>query len=100
MSCYAYEGTCYVRGRHFAECDGADECAGCLRCPENHCGECRKGTHLGFGEHTCPECVGKARATLRTILDLYAALPVEATPGTTSSTTGDTAAKVTLSAES
>lgn len=78
MTCYEFEATRYVRGRHFSECDGAEGCAGCLRCPESHCGECRKGTHLGFGEHTCPECVGKVRATLRSLLELYAALPAEA----------------------
>jgi hypothetical protein len=77
MSCYEFEGTRYVRGRHFAECGGED-CSGCLRCPENHCGECKRGTHLGFGEATCPECIGRVRATLRAILDLYAALPEEA----------------------
>jgi predicted nucleic acid-binding Zn ribbon protein len=78
MSCYQFEDTRYVRGRHFSECGDAEDCSGCLRCPENHCGECRKGTHLGFGEATCAECIGKARATLRSLLDLYAALPYEA----------------------
>lgn len=78
MSCYSFEDVRYVRGRHFAECGGEDDCAGCLRCPENHCGECSRGTHLGFGEHTCPACVGKVRAALRSILDLYASLPAEA----------------------
>ena len=78
MSCYEFEGTHYLRKRHFAECAGEADCAGCLRCTERHCGECRKGTHLGFGEHTCALCIGKVRATLRSLVDLYAALPEEA----------------------
>lgn len=77
MTCYAFEGTHYLRGRHFTGCED-DECAGCLRCPENHCTNCRKGTHLGFGEATCAACIGRARADLRDLLDLYAALPSEA----------------------
>lgn len=78
MTCYDYEGTRYVRGRHFTECGGED-CSGCLRCPEAHCGECRNGTHLGFGENTCPQCIAGVRSILRAILDLYAAVPEEAT---------------------
>lgn len=75
--CYEFEGTRYLRNRHNDGCDGTD-CAGCQQCGERHCGECSKGVHLGFGENTCPTCVGKCRADLRTIVELAACLPAEA----------------------
>ena len=77
QTCYEFEGTRYLRNRHNDGCDGTD-CAGCQQCGERHCGECRQGRHLGFGENTCPSCIGHARSDLREILDLYALLPEEA----------------------
>ena len=76
MSCYKFETDHYVRGRHIGGCD-ASECSGCQPCTENHCGECRKGNHLGHGENTCADCIARARADLGALLDLYAALPPE-----------------------
>lgn len=77
MTCYAYEGTHYLRGRHYDGCEDAT-CSGCEQCSARHCPECRKGTHLGFGEATCPDCIGATRKDLRTLVDLCAALPEEA----------------------
>lgn len=76
-TCYEFEGTRYLRNRHNDGCDGTD-CAGCQQCGARHCPECRKGEHLGFGENTCPTCIGKVRRQLRDIVDLAASLPDEA----------------------
>lgn len=77
MICYRFEGQHYLRNRHLDDCDGVD-CSGCQPCPERHCGECRQGRHLGYGENTCAECVGHTRADLAALLELAACLPAEA----------------------
>lgn len=74
MTCYAYEGTHYVRNRHSEDCDG--ECSGCEPCSERHCEDCTK-VHAGETKQTCPGCIGKTRANLRALVDLYATLPEE-----------------------
>lgn len=74
MTCYAYEGTHYVRNRHSEDCDG--ECSGCEPCSERHCEDCTK-VHVDATEQTCPACIGKTRANLRALVDLYATLPEE-----------------------
>lgn len=75
-TCYEFEGTRYIRNRHNDGCEG--DCSGCQQCGERHCGECSKGVHLGFGENTCPACIGHVRRQLREIVDLAATLPDEA----------------------
>lgn len=78
-TCYHDDQGWWLKGRHLEHpSDWVGNCVSCQPCPERHCPECRKGEHLGFGEKTCPSCIGKVRAALRSIVDLAACLPDEA----------------------
>jgi hypothetical protein len=65
---------------HRGECKGA-ECAGCKPCPKTHCamrGSCPEHVETAAGITTCPGCIGRTRADLSSIVDLYALIPTEA----------------------
>lgn len=74
----------HLTREHLPECVDR-ECKGCKRCthddagnPVRHCRTRNRCTsHLGWGEHVCPECVGKIRGNLTRIVDAVAAMPAE-----------------------
>lgn len=75
----------HVTREHRADCVSA-ACGGCQPCthddagnPVRHCRtRLRCKSHLGWSEHTCPECLGKIRANLTAILTALALMPREA----------------------
>lgn len=88
MSCrWDREAKAHLTREHLADC--VDRlCKGCQPCtthndtgnPVRHCRTRRRCTsHLGWTEHTCPECLGKIRTNLTAILDYLALMPFEAT---------------------
>ena len=78
-TCYRDDEGWFLKARHLEHPDGWEgSCPGCQPCPARHCGECREGVHLGFGENTCPSCIGKTRDDLRELVELHAMLPEEA----------------------
>lgn len=86
MSCrYDRESKAHLTREHKADC--VDRlCKGCQPCtrddagnPVRHCRTRQRCvSHLGWTEHTCPECLGKIRANLTAILDNLALMPAEA----------------------
>lgn len=71
----------WLTPEHTRDCADST-CAGCRPCPKTHCamrGRCAHHVNVAVGEATCPSCIGRTRADLRAIVDLYAvALPEEA----------------------
>lgn len=100
MSCFyvASDQPRALRGRHAPECPAlaiagtgvasvdagetngpqiATQCAGCLPCPEPHCGRCYR-EHVQGSDLTCPGCIADTRADLAAITTLCRNLPAEA----------------------
>lgn len=55
-----------VRGRHVEDCE-TDDCRGCQRCTEPHCGTCGR-THVD--QQTCASCCAATRDDLRAVRTL------------------------------
>lgn len=76
----------HLTREHLTECVTV-ACKGCRPCthdedgnPARHCRARNRCTsHLGWDDHTCPECVGKIRGYLNRVVDLLALMPREAT---------------------
>lgn len=86
MSCrYDRVAKAHLTREHRTDCLDRD-CKGCKPCthdadgnPVRHCRvRLRCTSHLGWDDHTCPECVGKIRANLTVILEKLALMPAEA----------------------
>lgn len=86
MTCrYDRAASAHVTREHRPECVQR-ECRGCQPCTHDdngntvrHCrARLRCTTHLGWTEHTCPDCLTKIRANLTKILDELALMPSEA----------------------
>lgn len=59
-------------------------CRGCRPCGKTHCamrGRCPEHVEPASGERTCPRCIGKVRADLAAVEDLYATMAEEAEHG-------------------
>lgn len=82
---YDREAKRHLLREHLADCT-IIACPGCAPCthdedgnPVRHCrARTRCTTHLRWGEHTCPECLGKIRDNLAAIVDDLALMPAEA----------------------
>lgn len=81
---YDREAKQHLTREHKPECVDPT-CKGCLPCtheegnPVRHCRtRLRCTSHLGWTEHTCPECLGKIRANLHGIIQSIALMPAEA----------------------
>lgn len=64
-----------LTGRHEASSTACESCAGCQPCTRWHCTVCAR-EHVE--QQTCARCVGRVRADLVSIRELYALLPVQA----------------------
>ncbi len=79
------EAKAHLLREHRSDCNIV-ECRGCLPCMHDDAGNpvrhCRTRTrctsHLGWDDHTCPECLGKIRGNMTAILDAMALMPEEA----------------------
>lgn len=81
---YERDSKTHLTREHLAECTDV-LCRGCRPCthedgnPVRHCrARLRCTSHLGWTEHTCPECVGKVRNNLTRLVETLALMPDEA----------------------
>lgn len=81
---YDRDSKTHLTRAHLPAC-ASTSCKGCLPCtheegnPVRHCRtKLRCTSHLGWTEHTCPECLGKIRGNLTAVIQSLALMPAEA----------------------
>lgn len=85
MSICRWVDGAYLLRTHRNDCANRG-CEGCTPCeadehgnPVRHCEARRRCTgHLAWGEHVCPDCIGRIRRDMRATLDEMALMPTEA----------------------